>query len=179
MEIINKEILNSSKYLNFLRTKFRNQKNETDYWYSVERPNSGKTVIVAALHNDKLVVTREFRVAIGDYEWGIPAGLVDDDESPEQTARRELMEETNLIVDQIIGYTPYLYNSAGLTNEVASIVYCRASGIPGQSGNEKDEEIQSYLMDKAEVLKLMLDPSKKFSAKAYLIFERFVKGDLW
>jgi len=179
MEIISKEIINSSKYLNFIRTLFKNQRNETDYWFSVERPNSGKTVIVAALHHNKLVVTREFRVAIGDYEWGIPAGLVDDNESPEQTAIRELKEETDLIVDQIIGCTPYLYNSAGLTNEVVSIVYCRASGIQGQSGNEKDEEIQCYLMDKAEVLKLIQDPSKKFSAKAYLIFERFVKGDLW
>jgi ADP-ribose pyrophosphatase len=179
MKILGKEILSTSKYLNFVGIKFINKDNHEDTWYSAERPNGGKTVVIAALFNNKLVVTREFRVPIQDYEWALPAGLVDGEELPGETASRELKEETNLDLISVSNYTPYLYNTAGMTNEVVSMVYCHACGTINQSGNEKTEDIQCFLLDKAQLEELIKDNSKKFSAKAYLVFERFIKGDLW
>ena len=42
----------------------------------------------------KVLLLRHFRVSIGRTIWEIPAGVIDEGERPEQTARRELMEET-------------------------------------------------------------------------------------
>ncbi|MCF6241364.1 MAG: NUDIX hydrolase [Bacteroidales bacterium] len=175
MKILKKEIISSSKYLNFVATKFINKNNEESIWYSAERNNGGKTVVIAAIaDNDKLVVTKEFRVPIGGYEWALPAGLVDENESIETTAIRELKEETNLELTKIVKITPYMTNSAGLTNEMVSIVFAYAKGEINQSGNEQSEEIETFLMSKVEVKQLMNDKSKTFSAKAWLIFDKFI-----
>lgn len=174
MKILNKEIITKSKYLNFVATRFVNKNQEESIWYSAERNNGGKTVIVAAIVDDKLVITKEFRVPIGGYEWALPAGLVDENESIETTAIRELKEETNLDLTKIVRTTPFMTNSAGLTNEVVSIVFAYAKGKISQAGNEQSEEIQTFLMDKNQVKSLMNDSSKIFSAKAWLIFDIFV-----
>lgn len=179
MEITGKKIIKSSKYLNFVATTFIDQNKKEDIWYSVERGNSGKTVLVAAIIDNKLVVTKEFRVAISDYEWALPAGLVEDGDTVEETAKRELKEETNLELIEIVEKTPFMTNSAGLTNEVVSIVFVYAQGSVNQDGNEQSEEIETFLMEKHEVENLMKDKDKMFSAKAWLIFDKFVRQGAW
>jgi len=179
MKIKGKKIINGSKYLNFVATTFLNKNNIEDVWYSVERQNNGKTVLVAAIVNNKLVVTKEFRVAIGDYEWALPAGLVEEGDTIEETAKRELKEETNLELESIVEKTPFMTNSAGLTNEVVSIVFAHAKGQINQDGNEQDEDIETFLMDKQEVQNLMKNEKKIFSAKAWLIFDKFVRKGEW
>jgi len=121
------------------------------------------------------VVTKEFRVAIGGYEWALPAGLVEEGDTVEKTAKKELKEETNLDLLEIVEKTPFLTNSAGLTNEVVSIVFVRAEGQINQEGTEQTEDIETFLMNKQEVKNLMKDKKKVFSAKAWLIFDRFVR----
>ncbi len=179
MKIKAKKIVSSSKYLDFVASTFVNKNNAEDTWYSVERGNGGKTVLVAAIVGNKLVVTKEFRVAIGGYEWALPAGLVEEGDSVEETAKRELKEETNLDLESIIEKTPFMTNSAGLTNEVVSIVFARAKGQISQVGTEQSEDIETFLMDKQEVENLMKDEKKIFSAKAWLIFKRFMRDGGW
>ena len=179
MRILGKEVLYKSRYLNLVGIRFIDKSGQEGTWYSAERSNGGKTVVIAALLDNKLVVTREYRVPIQDYEWALPAGLVDGEELPEETAERELKEETNLDLISISGKTPFLYNTAGMTNEMVSIVYGHARGTIGQTGNEQTEEIQSFLMDEKQLLEIVNDGNNKISAKAYLIFGRFIKGDLW
>jgi len=179
MKIIKKETIYKTNYLNFVGTTFLNKNNKESVWYSAERQNGGKTVLVAAIIDGKLAITKEFRVAIGDHEWSLPAGLVDNDEMPEETAKRELKEETNLDLVSVQEITPYMFNSAGMTNELVSIVFCKAKGTINNSGNESSEDIQCFLMDSLQIKELMKDPSKKFSAKAYLIFKRYLENGDW
>ena len=179
MKIVKKDILFATRYLNFVGFTFLNNNNKEEIWYSAERHNQGKTVLIAARVENKLVVTKEFRVPIGDYEWGLPAGLVDGDELPAETAKRELKEETNLDLESISEITPYLTNTAGMTNEVVSIVYCTAKGSVNALGNEQTEDIQCFLLDKEQLSILLQDKNKKFSAKAYLIFRQFLEKGSW
>jgi 8-oxo-dGTP pyrophosphatase MutT (NUDIX family) len=51
-------------------------------------------VIVATTAENHLVLVRQFRPAVGQTTLEIPAGHVERGETPEQAARRELLEET-------------------------------------------------------------------------------------
>ena len=52
------------------------------------------SVVVPVLDDDRLVFIWNYRHPIQGWELELPAGLVDDGESPEAGARRELKEET-------------------------------------------------------------------------------------
>jgi ADP-ribose pyrophosphatase len=45
---------------------------------------------------EKIVLNKEFRMAAGTWVYNFPAGLIDPGEVPEQSAKRELWEETGL-----------------------------------------------------------------------------------
>ncbi|WP_138732739.1 NUDIX domain-containing protein [Modestobacter excelsi] len=61
----------------------------------------GAVGIVALDDEDRVVMVRQYRHAIGEHLWELPAGLRDvDDEPPVDSARRELAEETQLAAEK-------------------------------------------------------------------------------
>jgi 8-oxo-dGDP phosphatase len=61
----------------------------------------GAVGIVAIDDQDRVVMVRQYRHAIGTHLWELPAGLRDvDSEPPVDTARRELAEETQLSAER-------------------------------------------------------------------------------
>ena len=129
-------------------------------------------VIVPSLETDsgrKLVVTKEFRVPIWDYEYGFPAGLIDDGESVETTIARELKEETGLDLLKINHVSAPVYSSGGLTDESCVMAMVEAQGQVCTEGQEATEDIEVILMGVAEV-QALLASDHKVSAKAWGIF---------
>ncbi len=52
--------------------------------------------IVALTRTGKIPIVRQYRPALEGFSWELPAGLLDSEESPAETCRRELLEETGL-----------------------------------------------------------------------------------
>ena len=198
MEVISNEVKYSSKFLNFIESKYRNTKGDINKWFWVERPNNRKAVVIACiiekyegnilgfiksiLHLKKtkyLAVTKEFRVPINDYEWGFPAGLIDDNEKPEDTIKRELEEETGLKVKNIDCITPILISSAGISNESIYIGYVKAEGTPNKDKLEASEDIETFLYSRKDINKLLKNKDIIFGKTAYGIMRSFAKfGDI-
>lgn len=58
--------------------------------------------ILARTPDAKIVLVRQYRPCVEDYTWEFPAGTLEECETPEQAARRELLEETGLLADELI-----------------------------------------------------------------------------
>lgn len=64
----------------------------------VHHPGAAAIVAVESSGTEPLVhLVRQYRYAVGDVLWEVPAGIVEPGESPEACARRELREEAGLV----------------------------------------------------------------------------------
>ena len=123
----------------------------------------------------KMVITKEYRVPLSDIEYGFPAGLIDEGETVQQAARRELKEETGLDLTRIIRISPCIYSSAGMTDESVSMVYIECDGDPSNHRNEESENIEVLFVSRKEALRLCNDSSLKFDAKAWIVLINFAE----
>lgn len=175
MEILMEKILACTPFIELVSTEYIDMNDDKKYWDWVRRKGNQQAVVIAATYNNKLVLTKEFRVPLEGYEYGFPAGLIDAGESPEQAAIREFKEETGLDIDEIHSVSPAIYSSAGITNESIYMVICSAKGNISQSMNEGSEDITTYLKSQDDVADMLMDTDKLFGAKAYMLMERFVE----
>jgi ADP-ribose pyrophosphatase len=70
---------------------------------------------VLALTSDGLIpIVRQFRPAVEQFTWELPAGTVDHGETPADAARRELREETGLQAEQLVDLGCYIPDTGRL-----------------------------------------------------------------
>ena len=94
--------------------------------------------IVAMDDKGRILLIRQYRHPMGRPVWEIPAGRMDvDGEKPEETALRELREETDTTAESVELLTPSL-NSAGWTTE-RTYVYL-AKGLTNVPEFERENE---------------------------------------
>ncbi len=136
----------------------------------IEEASQADAVVIVPTINTasgcRLVVTKEFRVPIWDYEYGFPAGLIDEGESAEATIARELKEETGLDLVKVNHISRPVYSSAGLTDESCVMAMVEASGEVSNRYQEPTEDIETVLMDAHQVGDLLAS-GKKVAAKAW------------
>jgi ADP-ribose pyrophosphatase len=60
------------------------------------------STIVPFISNDRILVIRSYRHLVDSIQVEAPSGYIEDGESPEQAARRELEEETGYIAKKIV-----------------------------------------------------------------------------
>jgi len=78
------------------------------------------SVVVPFLNESEIILIRQFRAPLGGYILELPAGVVDKGEKPEDTARRELVEETGYYPRKLIKLTT-VYPVPGYSTEIMHI----------------------------------------------------------
>ena len=111
---------------------------------------------------EKIVLNKEFRMAAGTWVYNFPAGLIDPGEVPEQSAKRELWEETGLELYEINDELGLSYSAVGFSNEMNVCVIGKARGEFRQSTSNV-EEIEAGWYTKEEVRNLL--KTKRFAAR--------------
>jgi ADP-ribose pyrophosphatase len=182
-EIVGTQKLTNEKWLNLFARTIRRAGKEHRWLFASRKPEpplvaggDGKpdaVLIVPILLGGPeplLVATREWRVPIGAYEWGVPAGLIDGDESPEDAARRELWEETGYEMVEVTDLSPINFSSTGMTDECVRMVYCTCKKPKGHKQHlDGAEEIEVRLLSIRDIDRLVKS-EEPVNARAWLTF---------
>ena len=100
----------------------------------------GSVAMLPVGADGRVLLVRQYRYAVGAFVWELPAGRLDAGETPEQGARRELVEEAGLEAGRVEPLLSF-YTTPGFCDEVIHVF--RASGlhqVPPQP--EEDERIE-------------------------------------
>ena len=103
---------------------------------------------------ERILVNREYRMAMAQWIYNFPAGLIDPGESPEESARRELWEETGLTLVRIDDVLDNSYSAIGFSNERNITVFGAAAGQFRKSTSDAEEIVPGWYT-KEEMRKLL------------------------
>ncbi len=115
----------------------------------------GAVALVPMVNADHVCLIRNQRYAIGRTLLEVPAGTIDPGESPDQTAARELREETGYQAGRIQLVRPW-YVSPGVMNEQMYLYLCEDLH-PGPVRHELDEELQVVVVRWDEAMAMVVD----------------------
>jgi ADP-ribose pyrophosphatase len=109
--------------------------------------HSRSVVLVPVPEPGKVILIRQYRYAVNAFLWELPAGSVDEGESPEQAARRECHEEIGLVPSTIVRLSA-MYPTPGYCDE--EMVFFRLSGLEKtdeQAAVDEDEDIEAKVFE--------------------------------
>ncbi len=124
--------------------------------------------IIARFEDGDWLLCREFRFTVNGECYEFPTGIIDGDESPEEAARRELMEETGLSVVRVDRVLPPACYSVGVTDEIIVPVMVTVRGEM-RPCTEDYEEITPLKMSSAAVRELLRTPDLKITETCLLV----------
>jgi len=98
----------------------------------------GGAVIGAINERNEICLLKQWRHAVGQYIWELPAGCIEVNEPPLETAKRELEEEAGIIASEWLDLGP-IVSTPGFSNEVLHL-FC-AKGLSQGIQKLDDAEI--------------------------------------
>ena len=103
------------------------------------RQANAVVMILTDESGERILVNREYRMAMAQWIYNFPAGLIDPGETPEESARRELWEETGLTLTRIDDVLDNSYSAVGFANERNVCVFGAAAGEFRKSTSDVEE----------------------------------------
>ena len=189
MKLIDYRTLFRDAHLGLYEIQYVNRQDRPQTWTLASRAETGPkclcggmasadAVVIVAYHRRRrqLIIIREFRVALGGFQYGFPAGLVDPGESVEQAVEREMAEETGLTVARHLRQSPVTFTSSGLSDESVVMAYVECSGETSDAGNSDSELIETHFVSPADAGRLCQDDSVLMDVKTWLVLDGFARN---
>ncbi|MCP3966901.1 MAG: NUDIX hydrolase [Lentisphaerae bacterium] len=159
--ILAKEKITSAKWLELYDIKWKDSHGRNRSWEAAARTQSRGAVMIIAIikQTDEIILVKQFRPPAGKFLIELPAGLIDDNEPPSQTADRELLEETGYH-GNVLQVSPPGYSSAGMSSETITTVTMEIDadhfGEEAPESNQEDsEDIETILIKRSKLLEFL------------------------
>ena len=122
--VLEEQLLFQGRWSNLVEFSYEDEKKQIRKWEGLHRKNNAEAVIIIAKMepSERHIIIRQFRPPTNSYILEFPAGLVDRGETRDQTAIRELSEETGY-VGEVEKISPRLYSSPGILSEAVSFAH--------------------------------------------------------
>lgn len=111
--------------------------------------HGGSAVVMPVDERGRILLVRQYRLPVRRYLWELPAGRVDDGETPLRAARRELAEETGYRAKKWQRLAEF-YPSPGFLAEKMTI-YLATGLAPGEQTPMEDERIETRWFSAPEI----------------------------
>jgi len=128
MKIINKTVY-KNQWFQVINKYYENEKKN---YYVLNIPDS--SVILPITKNNEFIIIKQFRESLDNYSLELPAGFIDENETPQQAAERELFEETGYISKEFI----YLGIGRLMINRTNSVQHLFAAKNINQKSKPKE-----------------------------------------
>ena len=100
-KILSHNVIHTTPWLQLIAKRVQFQPGvEAETFYCITQP--AYVSVMTQIEDGSIPLVRQFRPCVEDYTWEFPSGTIDAGESPEVAARREVEEETGLIVRELI-----------------------------------------------------------------------------
>ena len=131
---------------------------------------------ILAVTNDGLVpIVRQYRSAVEEWTWELPAGLLDEGETPEACCRRELAEETGVEVTRIESLGTLFPDTGRLSNQMHAFFAETTSPNPAAT---IEEGLSVKLVEPTTLHQMMLNGTFRHQLHIGLLTLAALKG-LW
>lgn len=127
--------------------------------------------IIATTSDDRMILLKEFRMAINRPVYNLIAGMIEDGETPEECVKREVFEETGLKVDSIDLILPPSYSAVAISDIMTQIAYVTVSGEISNDNMSANEEIKAAFYTKEQIRQML--QTEKFSSRSQLAAYQF------
>ncbi len=135
----------------------------------IVHPNNA--VAILPIKDDTCYLIRQYRFAIDEYIYEVPAGTCEPGEDPQETAYRELIEETGLAADRITPYG-FIYTTPGYTTEKIWL-YKAEDLTPSRAYQMDEDEIIELHQFKIKDIKTMISNGKIVDAKTICLMTHY------
>ena len=134
---------------------------------------AGVAIVARHKSQDKLLLLKEFRMAINKTIVNVVSGMIDEGETIEEAVKRELYEETGLTDITIKRILKPSYSSVGMSDEKVILVYADVDGVFSDNSSE-NEQINAKFYSKKEVVELL--KNEEFASRTQIICDNWVNG---
>jgi ADP-ribose pyrophosphatase len=132
------------------------------------RPSDAAAVL--PLQDNTGYLIRQYRFAIDQYLYEVPAGTMDPGETPEQTAVRELREETGFTTGRLIP-RGFVFTTPGFTTERIYLFEARDLSLADNPSLDEDEEIELAPFSRGDLV-MMIEDGRICDAKTICLIHR-------
>lgn len=113
----------------------------------------GAVAIVPIVGDNQIILIKNQRFAVGKTLWEVPAGTLEPNEAPLETAKRELIEETGYRAEEVEPLT-HFYTTPGFCNEMMYVYAAKKLSYVGQK-LEATEDISVETVTWKEALRMI------------------------
>ena len=149
-ETLDSKYLWRSQWYNLRQDRLRTPEGREFTYTLIDHP--GAVWIVPITADGQIALVWQYRYTIADWCYEVPAGGLSPGFTPEEVARRELLEEVGGTASEL-RYIGQFYTSNGISNEIAYIYL--ATGVElGETQREATELMEMRLVAVEEALRM-------------------------